>query len=434
MKKLIIKAAFTIGLMSTALSVTTGQSNAQTGAQASAQNCEIRVGSVLSITGSLAAIGKSIGDAAQLAIDHFNEAGGVNGCKVKFILRDDQGSPNVGVDAAKTLVEIEKVPVILGAIQSGVSLPILTSVTVPSKVAQISCCATAPIFTGLAKEGGTNGYWFRTLPTDRPQAVIMASIAKERGYKNVAIIHVNSDYGVSLSKQFKLAFEGMGGAVSGVTAYNQEQASYRAEVNAAMQGEPDALFLIAFPADGATAAREWISYGGSQNLLLSNALRADEFINAVGAQYLQNAVGIDNAQIEGKSVEAFNAAWKNKFGTEPNGPGLHTMYDAAAVALLAMEKSGKADGTAIRDTVRIVTGGEGEAVYPGADGFKQAKQLIKDGKSIRYHGATGPISFDASGDVTGPYLIWGVKDGKLSTLDKWDNQRVSDLLSIVDKK
>lgn len=434
MKKLIIKAAFTIGLMSTALSVTTGQSNAQTGAQASAQNCEIRVGSVLSITGSLAAIGKSIGDAAQLAIDHFNEAGGVNGCKVKFILRDDQGSPNVGVDAAKTLVEIEKVPVILGAIQSGVSLPILTSVTVPSKVAQISCCATAPIFTDLAKEGGTNGYWFRTLPTDRPQAVIMASIAKERGYKNVAIIHVNSDYGVSLSKQFKLAFEGMGGAVSGVTAYNQEQASYRAEVNAAMQGEPDALFLIAFPADGATAAREWISYGGSQNLLLSNALRADEFINAVGAQYLQNAVGIDNAQIEGKSVEAFNAAWKNKFGTEPNGPGLHTMYDAAAVALLAMEKSGKADGTAIRDTVRIVTGGEGEAVYPGADGFKQAKQLIKDGKSIRYHGATGPISFDASGDVTGPYLIWGVKDGKLSTLDKWDNQRVSDLLSGVDKK
>lgn len=429
MKKTIIKTAVTIGLLSTALCLGSMSAQAQEN-----KSCEISVGSVLSITGSMAAIGKSIGDAAQLAIDHFNEAGGVNGCKVKFILRDDQGSPNVGVDAAKTLVEIEKVPVILGAIQSGVSLPILTSVTVPSKVTQISCCASAPIFTELAKEGGTNGYWFRTLPTDRPQAIVMASIAKERGYKNVAIIHVNSDYGVSLSKQFKLAFEKMGGKVSGVTPYNQEQASYRAEVNSALAGEPDALFLIAFPADGATAAREWISYGGTQNLLLSNALRADEFVNAVGAQYLQNAAGIDNAQIEGESVEAFNASWKEKYGSEPNGPGLHTIYDAAAVALLAMEQSGKADGTAIRDAVRVVTGGEGEAVYPGAAGFAKAKDLIKQGKPIRYYGATGPISFDANGDVTGPYLIWGVKDGKLSTLDKWDNERVSDLLATVDKE
>ncbi|MBK3745980.1 ABC transporter substrate-binding protein [Paraburkholderia aspalathi] len=422
MKKLIIKTAFAVGLMSTALS------------QANAQDCVIPVGSVLSVTGSMAAIGKAIGDSAQLAVDHFNEAGGVNGCKVKLILRDDQGSPNVGVDAAKTLVEIEKVPVILGAIQSGISLPILTSVTVPSKVTQISCCASAPIFTELAKEGGTDGYWFRTLPTDRPQAVVLASIAKERGYKKIAVIHVNSDYGVSLSKNFKQAFEAIGGEITGVTAYNQEQASYRAEVNAAMQGEPDALFLVAFPADGATAAREWISYGGSQNLLLSNAMRADEFVNAVGPQYLVNAVGIDNAQIEGPSVDAFNAAWKEKFGAEPNGPGLHTIYDAAAVALLAMEKSGKADGTAIRDTIRVVTGGEGEAVYPGAEGFKKAKELIMEGKPIRYYGATGPITFDENGDVTGPYLIWGVKDGKLATLDKWDNQRVSDLLAEVDNK
>lgn len=428
MKKIILKTALSIGFLSTALTINSLQAQAQT------KDCEVVIGSVLSITGSMAAIGKSIGDAAQLAVDHFNEAGGVNGCKVKFILRDDQGSPNVGVDAAKTLVEIEKVPVILGAIQSGVSLPILTSVTAPSKVTQISCCASAPIFTELAKEGGTDGYWFRTLPTDRPQAVIMANIAKERGYKNVAIIHVNSDYGVSLSKQFKLAFEGMGGKVSGVTPYNQEQASYRAEVNAALSGEPDALFLIAFPADGATAAREWISYGGSQNLLLSNALRADEFVNAVGAQYLQNAAGIDNAQVEGLSVEAFNASWKEKYGTEPNGPGLHTIYDAAAVALLAMEQSGKADGTAIRDAVRTVTGGDGEAVYPGAAGFTKAKELIKQGQPIRYYGATGPISFDVNGDVTGPYLIWGVKDDKLTTLDKWDNQRVSDLLAIVDKE
>lgn len=399
---------------------------------ASAQSCEISVGSVLSITGSMAAIGSAIGDAGKLAVDHFNEAGGVNGCPVRYILRDDQGSPNVGVDAAKTLVEIEKVPVLLGAIQSGVTMPILTSVTVPAKVTQVSCCSSAPSFTALAAEGGTQGYWFRTLPTDRPQAAVLATIATGRGYKKIAVIYVNSDYGTSLANRFKEDVEKLGATVTSMIAYNQEQASYRAEVNAALQGEPEALFLVAFPADGATVAREWISFGGPQKFVFSNALRADEFVQAVGAEYLTEAFGIDNAQVEGESVDAFNKSWEAAHGSAPNGPGLHTMYDAAAVALLAMEQAGEASGTAIRDNIRKITGGDGETVYPGAEGFKKAKELIAQGKPIRYVGATGPVKFDENGDVTGPYLIWGVKDGALVTLDKWDNARVSEAIAGID--
>lgn len=421
MKHLIASSAIGIGLI------------LGSAAGASAQSCEITVGSVLSITGSMAAIGSAIGDAGRLAVDQFNEAGGVNDCTVKYVLRDDQGSPNVGVDAAKTLVEIERVPVLLGAIQSGVSLPILTSVTVPANVTQISCCSSAPSFTELAKEGGTKGFWFRTLPTDRPQAAVLAKIAADRGYKKLAIVNVNSDYGTSLASSFKRDAEKFGITITNMVAYNQEQASYRAEVNAALQGEPEALVLIAFPADGATVAREWISFGGPQKFVFSNALRADEFLEAVGADYLTEAYGIDNAQVEGESVTAFNNDWQAKFGSAPNGPGLHTMYDAAAVALLAMEEAGEATGTAIRDNIRKVTSGDGEQIFPGVEGFKKAKQLIKEGKPIRYVGATGPLEFDENGDVVGPYLIWGVKDGKLATLDKWDNQRVAETIGELAK-
>ena len=217
MKHLIASSAIGLGLILGSASM------------ANAQSCEITVGSVLSITGSMAAIGSAIGDAGRLAVDQFNEAGGVNGCTLKYVLRDDQGSPNVGVDAAKMLVEIERAPVLLGAIQSGVSLPILTSVTVPANVTQISCCSSAPSFTALAKEGGTKGFWFRTLPTDRPQAAVLAKIAAERGYKKLAIVHVNSDYGTSLAGSFKRDAEKFGITVTNMVAYNQEQASYRAE-------------------------------------------------------------------------------------------------------------------------------------------------------------------------------------------------------------
>ncbi len=402
-----------------------GLASAQTG-------CTHNIGAVLSITGSMAAIGSAIGDAAALAVEHMNAAGGAAGCQINFILRDDQGAPNVGIDAAKTLVEIERVPVLLGAIQSGVSMPILTSVAVPAKVTQISCCSSAPAFTALAREGGTQGYWFRTLPTSLPQGVVMATLGREKGYGRTAIIHVNSDYGVSMARAFKEAFEALGGTVTAVVPYNQEQASYRAEVNAALQGEPDSLFLVAFPADGATALREWIAFGGPTRLLLSNALRADEFVRSVGAEYLADAAGIDNAQIAGPSVDAFNAAWAARFGAAPNGPGLHTMYDAAAVALLAMEKAGAADGTAIRDAIREITGGAGTEVFPGPEGFARAKELIAAGQPVRYVGATGPIAFDANGDVTGPLLIWGVAaDGSLTVGDYWSNERVAEAVAAV---
>lgn len=399
-------------------------------AQAQDQDCRHPIGAVLSLSGSMAAIGSAIGDAGELAVEHMNAAGGLLGCEADYRLRDDQGQPSVGVDAAQSLVEVEGAEILLGAIQSGVSMPILTSVAVPNEVTQISCCSSAPSFTELAREGGTDGYWFRTLPTVRPQGFVMADLANERGYERTAVIYVNSDYGLSLARAFEEGIEAQGGAVTAMVPYNQEQASYRAEVSQALRSDPDSLFLVAFPADGATAMREWISLGGPQNLLLSNALRAEEFVSAVGAQYLTNAVGIDNAQVEGPSVEAFNQSWEERYGEPPAGPGLHTMYDAAAVALLAAQAAGEYDGTAIRDSVREITGPGGEVIHPGPEGFARAHEVLAEGGEISYVGATGPIVFDEFGDVTGPYLIWGVgEDGALTEVETWQVERVNELMA-----
>ncbi|MAQ85502.1 MAG: ABC transporter substrate-binding protein [Maritimibacter sp.] len=401
-----------------------------TSAAAQDSDCSYPIGAVLSLSGSMAAIGGAIGDAGQLAVDHMNEAGGLLGCTAEYRLRDDQGQPNVGIDAAMSLVSVEGAEVLLGAIQSGITMPVLTSVAVPEEVTQISCCSSAPNFTELAAAGDTNGFWFRTLPTVRPQGYVMADIARESGYENVAIIYVNSDYGVAMTEAFDEAFTAAGGTITNMVAYNQEQASYRAEVSTALQGEPDALFLVAFPADGATAMREWLSFGGTQNLLLSNALRASEFVEAVGAEYLTNAVGIDNAQFDGPSVDAFNASWEEKYGSAPEGPGLHTMYDAAAVALLAAQKAGVYEGPAIRDAVREITGGDGEVINPGPEGFARAIDVLAEGGDITYVGATGPIEFDEYGDVSGPYLIWGIsEEGELTEVDTWNVERVNELMA-----
>ena len=70
-------------------------------APALAADCPIKLGGVLPVSGPMGQVGERIANTAQFAVDIFNEAGGVQGCEVDFILRDTQGQPTVGVDAAK---------------------------------------------------------------------------------------------------------------------------------------------------------------------------------------------------------------------------------------------------------------------------------------------------------------------------------------------
>ncbi|RMF38326.1 MAG: ABC transporter substrate-binding protein [Alphaproteobacteria bacterium] len=399
---------------------------------ASAVECPVKLGAVLPVSGPMGQVGERIAQTGQFAVELFNEAGGVKGCPVEYVLRDTQGQPTVGVDAAKSLVELEGVPALVGAISSGVSLPILTSVAVPSKVVQISCCSSSETFTQLAKEGKTDGLWFRTYATNRSQSAMAALLATKAGFKKTAVIYVNTDFGVGLANRFKEDVVKLGGGLGEVVAYNESQQSYRAEVTKALQGNPDSLFLIAFPVDGATITREWLALGGTDNLIVNNSLRSDDYFDAVGRQYLKNLIGYDSAQPRLPSVATFNELFEKRFDSPPNGPGLHSVFDAVTVTLLAMEQADELTGPAIRDAIRAVTKEGGTEVHPGPDGIRRAKELIAAGKPIRYVGATGALSFDENGDVQAPKMVWKLIDGKNTEVEYYSTEDIARLIAKLD--
>ncbi|MGI9500412.1 MAG: ABC transporter substrate-binding protein, partial [Geminicoccaceae bacterium] len=377
-------------------------------------------------------VGERIAESAQFAVELFNEAGGVKGCEVEFVLRDTQGQPAVGVDAAKSLIDIEGVQALIGAVSSGVSLPILTSVAVPAKIPQVSCCSSSPSFTQLAQDGETDGYWFRTYATSRTQAAMGALLTTEQERKKTAVVYVNTDFGVNLAKQYKQDLEKLGGTVTTMVAYNESQQSYRAEVTSALEGEPDSLFLVAFPVDGATITREWLSLGGTSNLIVNNSLRSADYLEAVGADNLKDLVGYDSAQPRTDSVATFNALFEERFQGPPDGPGLHSVFDAVNVVLLAMEASDEITGTSVRDNIRAVTSPDGVEVYPGVEGMKQAKALLAEGKTIRYVGATGPLQFDQWGDVSAPKLTWRFEGNENVEMDYYSLEDVDALIKKLD--
>ena len=60
---------------------------------------------------------------------------------------DSQTSPSPAVDAARQLVESDKVAAVVGSLSSGVTLAVAEAVTVPNKIIQISPASTSPALT-----------------------------------------------------------------------------------------------------------------------------------------------------------------------------------------------------------------------------------------------------------------------------------------------
>lgn len=379
---------------------------AQAGAADAA--CPVKVGVVLPTSVDW---GKPLAETTLWVADMINEAGGVDGCKVEPILRDDQTDPKVGVDAAKALVDLDKVQLVLGSVASGVTIPMLTSVTVPAGVMQMSCCSSSNRLTQMAAEGALRGLWFRTFATSNVQGNVAAMLAKEAGYKKVVVFYKNDDWGQDIGKLAAAAMAREGIEVAASIAITDNQPSYRAEVTEALAQQPDGVYLALYPKEGISVVREWLSLGGTTKMVGANALKSDEFRDAVGLRYLSDFIGSDTSAPRVPSATAFVDAYKAHFGSEPAGPGLPNAFDATAIALLAYSAAGQdATGAEIAAKVAAITDPAGEKVGGDVEGFRKALALLKEGKTVSFQGGTGPVTFNQYGDVSAPGVEWAFSD------------------------
>src|SRR3954468_24895612 len=106
----------------TILQITTALALVTMAGAAHAADCKITVGLVMELTGPAGEYGQAGAKSVAMAFKDFNDAGGVGGCKIVADTRDSQSQGNVAVDQATQLVNIKKVPVIIGGIISSVSI------------------------------------------------------------------------------------------------------------------------------------------------------------------------------------------------------------------------------------------------------------------------------------------------------------------------
>jgi ABC-type branched-subunit amino acid transport system substrate-binding protein len=377
--------------------------------------CSITLGVVMELTGAAGAYGQAAAKAATLAIDDLNAAAGAGDCTFTTQVRDTQSSPTVAVDAANQLITLHHVPVLIGGIISATTLPILTSVTAPNHVVQISPAASSPRLTELARAGKAGGLFVRTITSDALQGTAAARQALDQHLGKIAIIYANNDFGGGLQQEFARAYEALGGQVVTRTPYNEHQGSYQAEVTRTLATHPDSLYLVSTPVDGATIARAWIAAGGPRRFLLNDGMNSNDFIKAVGAKYLEQAFGTSSGTLPSASSQYFSSAFRTRAHDDPESPAADRSYDATALAGLAVLAAHTRDGAGIRAGLTRVTDPKGEVIHAGADEFAKARRLLKAGRPVRYEGVIGAVSFDAAGDISGPFRLWRIEHGVVRT-------------------
>ncbi len=392
-----------------------GCSSEESGGQAEGegeqdQQQQLTVGALLPMTGDLQAYGQTSRNGVELAQTEINSDGGVLGSDLAVKVGDTQTKPQAGIDAAKKLISVEGVSGIVGALSSGVSIPVAKSVSSKEGVPQISSASTSPEITGL----DDNDFMFRTVPSDAFQGRALGEIVAEDGLTNVSILYVNNDYGEGLANSFTEAFESQGGTVDQSLGYEKGNASYRSELSKASGDSTEALVLIGYPESGVTILRQAIEGGHFDQFVFTDGLKAPEIIEAVGADALEGSYGsAPQSGGDSKAAEHFNTAYEGAYGEVPPKPFIDTAYDATYVLALAAQSAGSTEPEAVRDALRDVANPPGEQVTPG--NWDEAVDLLEDGKDINYSGASGPIDFDENGDVGGSFAHWVIEDGEIKT-------------------
>jgi branched-chain amino acid transport system substrate-binding protein len=356
------------------------------------------IGMVDAQTGSLSAFGERNQRGKDLALASVNEVG-IGEQQLEIIVEDSGSENQGGVSAAQKLVNQDGVPLMIGAVGSGVSLAIYESVVQNTDVVQLSQNSTG---LGLTDFPGL----LRMSPTGRTQATALANIIAEDGYDDVAMTYVNNNYGQSLAEAFENAWDGN---LAYNNAHDQDQQSYSGVVSEMNGSGADAWLFITYQAEFATMVNETFSSGYEPQLYGADSVSGDNVLeNTPDGSMSGMKIVVPSAPVEQQNYQDFASRFESEYDESPTAWSAYA-YDCVVTSALAIQAADEFTGAALGDVVRDVTRPEGEQVTS----FEAASQILADGggpSDVDYQGVSGPIDLDENGDPSGFLQILEVQN------------------------
>ena len=357
-------------------------------ATASADADTLKIGLVCPLSGSSAISGVIMKNAAEMAVNEINEAGGVNGnIKVELIAEDDEGIPATSVTVVQKLVEQDKVNVVIGAQLSSCTLANM-EITQAAKIPQITPASSNVTIT---QQG--NPYIYRMTSTDATNAKTLLKYCQTLGYTKIAMCYDSGDFGTGGYKIVSSLAADYGIEVVDAEVYNSGDTDFTVILGKMNKAKPDCFFMWGYHTECAAIMTQMMQYGFDYPMV-GYGMNSPELVN-LGGDAVEGIIictAFDAANPD-PVVQAFDQKYQELY---------HNSYDQ--------------NGPQSYDAVYLIADAVERAIADGAD-WTDGETLNSYIASASYTGATGTTSFDETGDMIKDPMVSTVKNGVHEIVD-----------------
>lgn len=336
----------------------------------------IKIGWLGPLTGDLSSVGQAQLNASEMAVEEINAEGGIGGRKIELLAEDGKCNPKDGVLAGNKLINIDKVPVIVGGLCSGETIA-SSPIAEENKVVLISTCSSAPPITNAGD------YIFRTFPSDAFQGKFAAEyVYTKMGKRKAAVLAVLSDWGIGIKNTFSKEFEKLGGEIVFAEDHTADTRDLRSALTKIKSSDADLLYFVSHTEASIAGLKQAKDIGLTLPIFGADGWGDVAIHKSAAAEGIKFTIPASD----------FEEEWKKKLSARGTEIMLCTAngYDNVKIIADIMRKVGT-NSTDIKN-----------ALY----------------KVSNYPGISGSISFDENGDLTSAeYEVQEVKNGKAELVD-----------------
>jgi len=347
-------------------------------AACSTQN--VKIGWLGPLTGTASTYGVPELNAARLAVDEINNAGGINGKQVELIVEDGKCEAVGTTTAAKKLIEIDQVKYVLGGHCSTETMALMP-ISEQNKIFIMAGATGTTSFTNAGK------YAFRTFPSAQILYSRLAEVAREQGTKTVATLAEQKDWLKSVVGSFATRFEQLGGRIVTRETYEPGTSDFRSQLLKIDSLMPDAVMIsVQGPDSAAQIIKQMRELGISQQIYGDALVVNTATFQKTGELLPPTALGaLPIADTNNFKTSQLLARYNSRFGEIGTNPFYVTeSYDGANIVLSLVTQCG--------------------------DDVDCARQILL---SRTWEGATGNLTFTPDGEPTSFIKIVRIENGTM---------------------
>jgi branched-chain amino acid transport system substrate-binding protein len=302
----------------------------------------IKVGFPVPLTGPYGAEAQDQVRAAQLAIDEFNAAGGLNGRKAELLVRDDKLNPGEAATRALELIEHDKVNFLVGSLSASVQLAV-NNVAKERKVIYNSISQSDEI--NEAKD--FSKYTFHEALNPHLTTGAVGRYVFPKFGKKVAFLTADYAYGHEMVRGFQSVGKDFGVETLVDISHPLGATDYSALLPRIQALKPDILCICNFGRDQQIALKQATDFGMKKSMKIVAPILLYTARLAAGPQAFDGVVGGTSYYwgIEDKiaSAKAFNDQFRKKYdGKVPSDYGA-LGYAGVTALLMAAKNAGTTD-------------------------------------------------------------------------------------------